>query len=262
MNKLVLFLFSLFITFGLHAQVENNPLEGLQKINSAELGGQLMITPEVKVYNTQKEPIDNPTFFEFIRSGDYLPSAYVDENKNLKAIVLRPTTDEEKAKMKKMMGMAGKKELKEKKEALLPAQTTHVGEKVPDFKFTDLDGNTYTNENLAGKVAVLNFWFVNCKPCIQEIPELNEITHKYENHKDVVFIGIALDSSEKLNTFLEHTPFEYNIIPDGMKASSAFGVRSYPTNIVIGRDGNLVHRTIGFGENTILDLKTKIEESL
>ena len=109
---------------------------------------------------------------------------------------------------------------------------------------------------------VFNFWFIKCKPCVVEIPELNEVVHKYKTHQDVVFIAIALDSPEKIHTFLEEHPFEYNIVPNGMETSSSFWVSAYPTHIVIGRDGKIAYRTSGLGPTTVSDLDAKIEALL
>jgi thiol-disulfide isomerase/thioredoxin len=30
-------------------------------------------------------------------------------------------------------------------------------------------------------VIVLNFWFTQCKPCVAEFPELNELKEKYKS---------------------------------------------------------------------------------
>ncbi|MGK0324190.1 MAG: thiol-disulfide isomerase/thioredoxin, partial [Psychroserpens sp.] len=61
----------------------------------------------------------------------------------------------------------------------------------------DIEGNSHTLESLKGKVVVINFWFINCKPCVAEIPDLNKLKAKF-NNKDAVFVAIALDSKPSL----------------------------------------------------------------
>jgi len=56
-----------------------------------------------------------------------------------------------------------------------------------------------------------NFWFIACKPCIAEIPELNEIHDKYKNNKDVVFASITFDKKDKVEKFLKNTPIKYAV---------------------------------------------------
>ena len=54
------------------------------------------------------------------------------------------------------------------------------------FAAVDMNGNSYSLGILKGKVVVINFWFVECKPCVIEMPELNEIVEKYKS-EEVVF---------------------------------------------------------------------------
>jgi len=70
------------------------------------------------------------------------------------------------------------------------------------FSVTDIKGNTYTSEELKGKVVVLNFWFIGCAPCRIEIPGLNEMVKHYDK-EEVVFIAFALDGKEELKKFDE-----------------------------------------------------------
>ena len=45
-----------------------------------------------------------------------------------------------------------------------------IGKELPAYRLVGRSGKTYTNEDLKGKVVVLNFWSVNCGPCVMEIP--------------------------------------------------------------------------------------------
>lgn len=59
-------------------------------------------------------------------------------------------------------------------------------------------------------VTVYNFWFVACKPCVEEIPVLNQLAAKY-NNDSVRFIAITFDKPEKLEAFLTKNPFNFMI---------------------------------------------------
>lgn len=80
------------------------------------------------------------------------------------------------------------------------------------FTVKALDGKTYDITKLKGKAVVLNFWFIGCPPCRQEIPGLNTLVKEYAK-KDVVFLALALDDEKSLNDFLKKTPFTYSIVP-------------------------------------------------
>ncbi len=106
------------------------------------------------------------------------------------------------------------------------------------FSVTDLAGNTYSLEELKGKVVVLNFWFIGCAPCRIEIPGLNEMIKHYDKEQ-VVFIAFALDGKEELKKFLEEIPFDYQIIPEAFAQADAYKVQGYPTHVILDKRGNI-----------------------
>jgi thiol-disulfide isomerase/thioredoxin len=40
-------------------------------------------------------------------------------------------------------------------------------------------------------------WFVYCQKCAEELPFLNMLVKEYENRKNILFIGLALDENKK-----------------------------------------------------------------
>lgn len=107
----------------------------------------------------------------------------------------------------------------------------------PDFKFTDLEGKTYTNASLKGNTILIKCWFIACKPCVEEFPRLNWLVDKMQGN-DTVFISLALDNKEKLAAFLEKKPFHYKVIP-GQKQyiSDRLEVTRFPTHYLIDSEG-------------------------
>lgn len=106
------------------------------------------------------------------------------------------------------------------------------------FSVTDIDGNTYSLEELKGKVVVLNFWFIGCAPCRIEIPGLNEMLEHYDKEQ-VVFIAFALDGKEDLKKFLAESPFNYQIIPEAFAQAESYKVQGYPTHVILDKRGNV-----------------------
>ncbi len=109
----------------------------------------------------------------------------------------------------------------------------------PEFEFTDINGNIISTENTIGKVVVLNFWFVGCAPCLEEIPALNEIYEKYKENSDVVFASITYDDQKKVKRSLKKYNFEYPIVTNAKETCNVFQINGYPTNIVIDRKGKI-----------------------
>jgi thiol-disulfide isomerase/thioredoxin len=105
------------------------------------------------------------------------------------------------------------------------------------FDVISLDGKHWSLVELKGKTIALNFWFVGCAPCRQEIPVLNQLVEQY---KDVVFLAFALDAPEQLRDFLKTFPFRYQIVPNSQKVADGYRVAAYPTHIVIGPTGDII----------------------
>jgi peroxiredoxin len=110
----------------------------------------------------------------------------------------------------------------------------------PKFDFKDLNGIEYNNENTKDKIVILKCWFIACKACVAEFPELNELVLKYPNRNDIVFVSLALDSKEKLNQFLSQKVFNYATVADQKQfINNELGTNSYPTHLIVDRSGKI-----------------------
>lgn len=243
----------LFLSANLFAQTKTSQehLKGLTKASPVELAKKkIMLDGEtIPVYNIEGKRIRGQEMMTVMMSGKYTPEFYLDKDKEIKAIVLRAATEDEIARMKNAQGNAGKK-------------SKLVGKDAFEFTVTDIDGTTYTLSELKGKTIVLNFWFIECKPCVIEIPELNELVEKYKDNKDIIFLGLATNKKAQLKVFLKKQAFDYNIVAETRKVAKAYGVSSYPTHIVIGKKGKITFVTTGLSPSTVHNLENAIKSSL
>jgi len=95
-----------------------------------------------------------------------------------------------------------------------------------------------------------------------EIPELNQLYAKYKDNKDVIFLAIALDDKYDLKKFLQTNPFNYNIVADGKYYSDKYDVHSFPTHLIVGKDGLVKFHTTGLASNTVYWVEKTISEQL
>lgn len=106
----------------------------------------------------------------------------------------------------------------------------------PAFQLRDLKGKWFSLRDLKGRIVVLNFWFIACKPCVNEMPVLNAIKKKYDT-KNVVFLALSLDQRDAVLTFLKNKQFDYTILPDAKEAAEKYNLNAYPASIVIDTRG-------------------------
>ncbi|MEH6537276.1 MAG: TlpA disulfide reductase family protein [Psychroserpens sp.] len=158
------------------------------------------------------------------------------------------TKEEEKALVKR---------LKEKDKVERAARKELKGTTLSALKLEDLNGNIHTLESLKGKVVLMNFWFIHCKPCVAEIPDLNDLKQKFKG-KDVVFLAVALDSNKSLETFLETHEFDFTIIPRGSVLARDLRIPYYPYNVILDKTGKLHYVSGVLSLNIMNRLKRKI----
>ncbi len=115
------------------------------------------------------------------------------------------------------------------------------GTLAPPLSLTTIDGRILSADDLKGKVLVLNFWFIGCPGCLEEMPKLNAAKQKFGSNEDILFIALTFDPAPKLKRFLEREKFDYLMVAEGQKTLDRFHFSGYPKNIVIGKDGKIVY---------------------
>lgn len=138
----------------------------------------------------------------------------------------------------------------------------NTGEVMEPFSTHDINGNKIKLKDLRGKVVVLNFWFIGCPACMQEIPELNKLVDDYKDNANVVFLAIALDSRHDLQKFLKQTEFKYDIIDDGRYIAADYKIGLYPTSVILNKEGKVAFHTVGFAVNSPYWMRKTINEGL
>ena len=81
------------------------------------------------------------------------------------------------------------------------------------------DGKPADTQDWRGKVLVVNFWASWCPPCVEEMPTLDQISKEYAA-KNVLFVGIGIDSPFNVREFLQKTPVSYPIVIGGLEGSN------------------------------------------
>jgi peroxiredoxin len=121
------------------------------------------------------------------------------------------------------------------------ASPRQEGTVAPTFDVPDINANWINTAELKGKVIVLNFWFIGCVGCMDEIPKLSAVADKFKANTDVVFVAIATNTPQELRTFLRGKQFNYRQLGQGLSLVNLFKFNGYPKNVVIGRDGKIAY---------------------
>ncbi|MEE3999805.1 TlpA disulfide reductase family protein [Tenacibaculum sp. FZY0031] len=114
------------------------------------------------------------------------------------------------------------------------------GKKLPNYNFVDLKGKAHNKADTKGKLLVLKCWFITCKVCVEEFPELNELVDKYKDDK-IEFVSLAFDKKNELVEFLETKEFKYPTIPEQKDyMAKKLKVKQYPTHLIVDANGVII----------------------
>ena len=115
------------------------------------------------------------------------------------------------------------------------------GTEIPDFHFTDLNGNVYDKSSTKGKIVILKCWFIHCVACIAEFPALNKLVEDNKGRNDILFISLALDDKRDLLKFLKTKEFKYAVVPR-MKnyVVDKLNVTEFPTHLLVNKNGKII----------------------
>ena len=69
-----------------------------------------------------------------------------------------------------------------------------IVKKVPNFKFTNQNGDIFSHNQLKNKITVLDFFFTNCPgPCPIMTYNMKSLYNDFSNSDDVQFVSITVD---------------------------------------------------------------------
>ena len=100
----------------------------------------------------------------------------------------------------------------------------------PKMDVVDVQGQRWTSADLKGRVVVLNFWATWCGPCKEEMPSLQAL------HKGRV--------DGQSDATAQHLDLPVVLDAQG-DLTRQWGVRIYPTTVLIGPDGQARWRVVG-----------------
>jgi cytochrome c biogenesis protein CcmG, thiol:disulfide interchange protein DsbE len=128
----------------------------------------------------------------------------------------------------------------------LTERIVNQGDTAVAFSIKTDKGKEISLKNYPGKVLVLNFWASWCKPCVDEMPSLNEFSKRMAK-EGVTVLGISVDHDEaKYKKFLKDANIAFETYRDEKAdISSAYGTYKYPETYIIDKQGKVIEKIIG-----------------
>lgn len=120
-----------------------------------------------------------------------------------------------------------------------------VGVRAPNFRAATLVASP-REKSLAdyrGNVVMINIWATWCKPCVVEMPSIEQLHQSYAP-RGLKIIAVSVDdpgTDEQIRQFVKRLGLTFEILHDeGGQAgdvSRLYNADRYPETVIIGRDG-------------------------
>ena len=141
-----------------------------------------------------------------------------------------------------------------------------VGQPAPAFSIDTLEGKKVSSDDFKNHPAtVLNFVAPNCGFCKKQLPNVESIRAEYEA-KGVRFVNIAQKmgakefTTEEIVDVFKGVGSRLELAKDSEnKVGQMFKAVSFPTMVVVNKEGKIEHVNIGALQDLDKSLKTQLD---
>ena len=111
--------------------------------------------------------------------------------------------------------------------------------RAPDFTLPKAGGGEWKMSDQRGKVVVMNFWTVTCRPCIQEMPTIELLAEIIEDWGDVEIVAVSTDRNwDEVETIIPRTSRITSLLDADRKVvTEQFGTKLFPETWIIDANG-------------------------
>ena len=130
-----------------------------------------------------------------------------------------------------------------------------IGEIAPKFELPTANGSTVKLSDYKGKVVILDFWYIGCKPCVKSYKIIQEIKQEFGDDKFVVIGMNKFNRKRKVRRYINKGKYNDIVTFCSRGVSSDYKVKYYPSIYVVDQKGKIVFANAGLSVSFKEDLK-------
>jgi peroxiredoxin len=118
--------------------------------------------------------------------------------------------------------------------------------RAPDFTLKNLKGEDVSLNSLKGNIVMVNFWRVDCPPCLAEMPHIQSVSASWAGTKKLVVLAIyvlklgdtAVSAQSTAQSYIDSTKYTFPVLIDANNnVRSAYNINGWPQTIFIDSSG-------------------------
>ncbi len=108
------------------------------------------------------------------------------------------------------------------------------------IKLHGISGKSFDIRDFKGKVTLVNFWATWCRPCVKEIPSLNQLKIAMQGKPFQLISVNYAESAKDIRDFLQKVDVDFPVLLDpGGQVAGEWKVVAFPSTFVIGPEGKI-----------------------
>jgi len=158
---------------------------------------------------------------------------------------------------------ADEEDVAEKARKIIENPRRAVEDFAPDFSIVTSEGEYQSSDELRGKVLLIDFWGVWCKPCLNAIPYLSQLAKKYSRDAFILISVDVNDEEAKWREFIAQNKMNWTHARDSnSKIQRSFQINAFPTYVLIDHEGIVRYRGKGAGLRTEGEISDAVKRAL
>jgi thiol-disulfide isomerase/thioredoxin len=131
----------------------------------------------------------------------------------------------------------------------------------PEFSLTTVEGKNASLTDFKGKTVLLDFWATWCLPCRESTPMIEKFQSAFSDKGLVALAVNAGEEAEVVQGYLAHNPNKLsNLVDPRNKIANLYDVDSFPSFVLISRDGKVVYSSSGFSAESEAQLRAALKQ--
>ena len=120
----------------------------------------------------------------------------------------------------------------------------------PNFTLLDIHGKMFSLNDFRGKIVIIDFMGVTCKPCKDQVVELSRVHSTYSDKVEILSLSVygGKGMNEELQFFASDYNVKWRMAIDVVGAAFNYKVKFIPTTIIIDQNSSVRYRHEGVAE--------------
>jgi len=120
-----------------------------------------------------------------------------------------------------------------------------LGREAPELTGIDTNGRAIDLREYRGQPVIINFWASWCKPCVSEMPLIDEVYRKSPVTFQLISVNVG-DTKGTVLEFLRENDISFPVLIDATgKAAERYRVTGLPATFAIDSNGRVSHAGAG-----------------